>query len=322
MGKLTFAGALIPFAVRLAAMCAATCAMMCAPRVARAQETPLEHCGALPVIEVVTAGRSTRFLIDTAATSMLNLKSFAQGQPRRDVHVTSWSGTTATSAREVTLSELTVGHIKIISVKLPAIDLSAIGNACGRTIDGILGVDLLGKLGATIDLKRQTVHFTDASDIRAAELESEMHRDTDGCLAAFNSANEDAFAECLDPKIVLFSADADLYGREAAMTYFRERYFHQTPAAHLEIHTSKFHAIGEAVWYEYEFTIKTANESIHGSGMAMCRKSEGHWRIASMHHSLVEREPLSTAGVGAEPGVVAGDGWTELSRSALKHAAE
>jgi ketosteroid isomerase-like protein len=317
MGRYTFAGTLTSFAVRVAATCVASCAVMLAPSATQAQETPLEHCGALPVIEVMAAGHSTRFLIDTAATSMLNLKSFAQGETRRDVQVTSWSGTTATSAREVTLSELKVGHIKIIAVKLPAIDLSAIGNACGRTIDGILGVDLLGKLGATIDLKRQTVHFgdADANDARGSQLESEMHRDIDRCLSAFNSADEDAFAECLDPKIVLFSADADLYGREAAMTYFRESYFHHTPAARLNIRASSFHAIGEAVWYEYDFTIDQAPTSLRGRGMAMCRKSDGHWRVASMHHSLIEAEP-SPVGASVEAN------GAKRNRSTLKRGAE
>ena len=296
MGKNAFAGAWIPFVERLAAVFALMGAGILVPGAARAQETPLQHCGALPVIDVIAGGRSTRFLIDTAATSMLNLKSFAEGDTRRDVHVTSWSGTTATSAREVTLSELKVGNTKIIGVKLPAIDLSAIGNACGRNIDGILGVDLLGKLGATIDLKRQIVHIADVNDARESELESEMHRDINHCVGAFNDSDEHAFAECLDPKIVLFTANADLYGREAAMTYFRDRYFHQKPAAHLEIRASAFHAIGEAVWYEYDFKIESTQGTIRGRGMAMCRKSDGHWRVASMHHSLVESEPVAAGG--------------------------
>jgi ketosteroid isomerase-like protein len=303
MGKNAGGGAWVSLTVRLAALfslvCVALLAAMLAPSAAQAQETPLEHCGALPVIEVIAGGRSTRFLIDTAATSMLNLKSFAEGDARREVHVTSWSGTTATSVREVTLSELKVGNTKIIGVKLPAIDLSAIGNACGRKIDGILGVDLLGKLGATIDLKRQIVHIADINDARGSELESEMHRDINHCVGTFNDSDEHAFAECLDPKIVLFTANADLYGREAAMTYFRDRYFHQNPAAHLEIRASAFHAIGEAVWYEYDFKIESAQGTIRGRGMAMCRKSDGHWRVASMHHSVVETESAAPGGTVA-----------------------
>jgi Aspartyl protease len=108
----------------------------------RSQEIPLEHCDALPVMEVVVGGQPMRFLVDTAATSILNLKSFAEGKAR-DLRVTSWTGTLATSAREVTLKEVVIGSTKLIALKLPAVDLSPLGDACGRKIDGILGVDLL-----------------------------------------------------------------------------------------------------------------------------------------------------------------------------------
>src|SRR5690348_12755389 len=117
------------------------------PLVTGAQEIPLEHCDALPLIEVKAAGHPRWFLVDTAATSMLNLESFAEGSSR-DIRVTSWTGTVATSAKEVTIEGLEVGRTKVVKLTLPAIDLSAIGKACGRKIDGILGADLLGKLGA------------------------------------------------------------------------------------------------------------------------------------------------------------------------------
>ena len=98
---------------------------------ARGQEIPLERCDALPVMEVIVGGQPMRFLVDTAATSFLNLKSFSEGKAR-DVRVTSWSGTLATSAREVTLKEVAVGSTKLMNLTLPAVDLSAVGNACGR----------------------------------------------------------------------------------------------------------------------------------------------------------------------------------------------
>ena len=259
------------------------------PRAARTQEIPLEHCDALPVIPVTAAGRPAWFLVDTAATTMLNLESFAQGQTR-DVRVTSWTGTLATSAKEISLSELVVGQSKLVQVKFPAIDLSAIGKACGRKIDGILGVDLLNKLGANIDLKQHTLHVVTAAEADGAELVKAMQRDTVRCTKAFNESDEKTFGECLDPKIVLFSGAAELYGREQVLGYFRERYFHQNPAARLEIREYAFHPIGEAVWYEYEFTIASARGRLHGRGMAMCRRSEGRWRMASMHHSVVQLE--------------------------------
>jgi hypothetical protein len=274
---------------RLAAALVILLGACAAPRVARAQEIPLERCDVLPLIEVHVAGRPMWFLVDTAATSTLNLESFTAGQ-KRDIHVTSWSGTLATSAKEVTLPDLTVGRTKIMRVKLPAIDISAIGKTCGRKIDGILGVDLLGKLGAKINLKEQTIHVVTSDELQAAELVSAMQSDMHRCVDAFNESDEQKFAECLDPKIVLFSGDAELYGREQAVGYFREHYFHQTPAARLEIRESAFHPIDEAVWYEYEFTIDSAKGRLRGRGMAMCRKSEGHWRMASMHESAAAME--------------------------------
>lgn len=274
---------------RMALFCALFFSMVIAPRLTAAQELPLERCDVLPVIEVQIAGRHQWFLVDTGATSILNLESFLEGQAR-DIRVTSWSGTLATSAREVTLPDLTIGQTKLLDLKLPAIDLSAIGKACGRNIDGILGVDLLGKLGARINLKAQTIHVTTVAEERDAqlvkEIESAMHR----CVDAFNESDERKFGDCLDPKIVLYSNDSELYGRAQVVGYFRQRYFHQHPAAHLEIQDSAFHPIGEAVWYEYEFTINSTRGKLHGRGMVMCNKSQGRWRMASMHHSVVEWE--------------------------------
>ena len=264
------------------------------PFSARAQEIPLERCDALPVIEVSVGGQPMRFLVDTAATSFLNLKSFAEGKAR-DVHITSWSGTLATSAKEVTLNEVVIGSTKVMNLKLPAVDLSAVGDACGKKIDGILGVDLLAKLGATIDLKKQTVHVTTVSEAHASELAAEMHGEMHHCVEAFNASDEKAFGDCLDPKIVLFSMEKELYGREQVIGYFRERYFHQKPAARLEIRESLYHPIGEAVWYEYEFKIESVNGVLHGRGMAMCKKSEGRWRMASMHHSVMEMDHPAAA---------------------------
>jgi hypothetical protein len=86
------------------------------------------------------------FLLDTAATSILNVKSFSSGVSK-EIHVSSWSGSAATSAREVSIPEVLLGKHRLQNLKLPAIDLSPIGKACGGQIDGILGVDLLDQMG-------------------------------------------------------------------------------------------------------------------------------------------------------------------------------
>ena len=266
-------------------------ALLC-PSVTRAQELQLEKCDALPVIDVLVAGEHTTLLVDTAATSMLNLKSFTAGRSK-DIRITSWSGTLATSAKEVTLGEVLIGNTKLVGLKLPAIDLSSIGQACGRRIDGILGADLIAKLGATIDLKKLSMHVTTAEEERAAKLAAEMHDSMQGCLEAFARSDEREFGACLDPKIALFTANADLYGRDAVVGFFHDKYFHQQPAAKLEFRESAFHPMGDAVWYEYEFTIESAMGRLTGKGMAMCRKTDGRWRMASMHHSIEKLEPAA-----------------------------
>ena len=267
------------------------------PGAALAQEIPLAHCDTLPLVEVTVAEHPRWFLVDTAATSLLNLQSFGQGSSR-DIRVTSWSGTVATSAKQVTIEGFEVGRTKVVRLTLPAIDLSAIGKACGRTIDGILGADLLEKMGATVDLKRQILHVTTADEVHEAQLAAEIERDTARCTKAFNESDEKTFGDCLDPKIVMFTTKEELYGREKIANYFRERYFHQPSPARLEIHARAFHAMGDAVWYAYEFTIDSTQGRLRGRGVAMCQKTDGHWRMASMHHSEVQFEPKVASRAG------------------------
>src|SRR5437870_6656337 len=102
------------------------------PGAALAQEIPLEHCDTLPLIEVKVAEHPRWFLVDTAATAMLNLQSFAEGSSR-DIRVTSWSGTLSTNAKEVSIEGLEIGRTKVAKLALPAIDLSASGKACGQS---------------------------------------------------------------------------------------------------------------------------------------------------------------------------------------------
>ena len=257
---------------------------------ASAQEIPLERCDSLPVVRVDVDGRAMHFLVDTAATSLLNTKSFAEGR-EQDVRITSWSGTVATTAREVSIKEIVVGRTKLLLLKIPAIDLSAIGKACGRKIDGVLGVDLLAKIGATIDLKRRAMHLTTVDEERETQLAKEMDQEMTRCVTAFNGSDEHAFAECLEPEITLLAEGKALSGRESVVQYFSQHYFHQRPAAKLEIRESAFHPLGEAVWYEYEFTVQSVHGLLRGRGMALCRKSSGRWRVASMHHTVEHFEP-------------------------------
>lgn len=255
-----------------------------------AEDIPLDSCDGLPVIEVtISAVQFTgvqakmRFLVDTAATSMLNSKSFPQGDPS-NTSVTSWSGTIKTQSREVTIHEFTIGQHSLKGLRLPAIDLSAIGKACGKRIDGILGVDLLSQLAITVDLKNHTAQLS--SNARTEEaLVAEMHEQLSGCEDAFNRADESAFAQCLDPQVVIFTVGGDFYGRDQAMDYYRTKYFQHTPRTHISITHHAHHLIGDAIWWEYDLKITIGSEVMHARGTALCRKNEGRWRIVHMNHS-------------------------------------
>jgi hypothetical protein len=117
-------------------------------------EIPLQRCDRLPVVIIQVDKVEMHFLVDTAATSMLNLKSFSTGYSKQ-VQISSWNGTKSASAKEVFLPEIRLGNRRLVDVKLPAVDLSAIAKACGGPIDGIFGVDLLEQLNVTIDFKEK-----------------------------------------------------------------------------------------------------------------------------------------------------------------------
>ena len=146
----------------IAALATLALALMAAASVRAQQsptsEIPLERCDRLPVVVVQADKVEMHFLVDTAATSMLNVKSFPAGRSRQ-VEISSWNGTKAANAREVLISELRLGNRRLLDVKLPAVDLSAIAKACGGPIDGIFGVDLLEQLSVTIDLKRSVARL-------------------------------------------------------------------------------------------------------------------------------------------------------------------
>jgi ketosteroid isomerase-like protein len=249
----------------------------------RAEEIPLGTCDRLPVVEVRISGMKFMFLVDTAAGSTLNLKSFAHGDPTK-ANISSWSGTVEASAQAVTLGDFAVGAHHFKDLRLLAVDLSAIGRACGRRIDGILGIDLLARLGATVDLKSHPGRLLVDSDNIEARI-AELHAQLVACEQAFNRADEVAFAECFDPHVVIFAVGGDYYGRDAAMEYYRTRYFQQHPPAQLTIAPRAHHPIGDAIWVEYDLHITVGDRIIQARGTALCQKADGRWRIVHMNHS-------------------------------------
>ncbi len=254
-------------------------------------EIPIERCDRLPVVTVNVAGENRRFLLDTAATTILNRKSFTSDESKQ-IHIYSWSGSSATSAGEVFLPRVELGTYKLRDLKLPAIDLSPIGKACGGQIDGILGVDLLEQMGMTIDLKRRVAvpapagERGDSGDALAA-----AEGDLGACIVAFNHGDVKAMAECFDPEIVFYTQHGEYRGREDVMRYLSQRFFKDAPRVRYDASPHDVRLFGDALWYSYDFWIDTPEERITGHGMTMCRKdASGLWRILTMHNSVTGSE--------------------------------
>jgi ketosteroid isomerase-like protein len=252
-------------------------------------EIPIERCDRLPVVSMKVAGENRRFLLDTAATTILNLKSFTSGESRQ-VHIYSWSGSSAAPAREVLLSQVELGTHKLRDLKLPAIDLSSIGKACGGQIDGILGVDLLDQMGMTIDLKRRVAIPAQAGGPGdSAAVLAEAEGDMGACTIAFNQGDVNAMAECFDPEIVFFTQHGEYRGRQEVMDYLSQRYLKFAPKMHYDASPHDARLFGDLLWYSYDFWIDTPEEHRTGHGMSMCRKDAGgRWRILNMHNSALE----------------------------------
>jgi hypothetical protein len=250
------------------------------------EEIPIERCDVLPVVQVKVTGQDMRFLLDTGATTILNLKAFSAGTSKK-ISVESWQGSAATSAREVSLPDFQLGSHVLHELKLPAIDLSPIGKACGGTIDGILGVDLLDRMDVTIDLQRKVAVLNLGpadSKARFAEMEMAM----DHCNVAFNEAKVGELEECFDPEIVLYTPHGEFRGRKEVMQYLNEQYFKNAKAGlRFEMATHDVRGFGDALWYSYDYKLDNAAQHFVGHGVAMCRRQAGKWLILNMHNALV-----------------------------------
>jgi hypothetical protein len=269
-----------------------TAISLCAAAILRAQEPlptediPIERCDVLFVVKIRVDGADMRFLLDTGATTMLNLKSFSSGRSKQ-IQVTSWTGTAATSAREVSLPELAIGNHRLHDLKLPAIDLTPIGEACGKQIDGILGVDLLDKMGVTIDFKRHVASLGEqSSDARVlyGKMEASMHH----CNEAFEKGNSAELEDCFDPQIVLYTPHGEFRGRKEVMEYLNNRYLKFAPDLRYKMNLRDVKNFGDALWYSYDYSIDSPNEHLVGHGMSICRRDNGRWRILNLHNSVLE----------------------------------
>ena len=254
-------------------------------------EITLEPCDRLPMVKLQADGAEKYFLVDTAASSLANLNSFLSVKSRK-VHIASWTGTTLTNAGEVSIAELTLANHKLREVRLPAVDLSAIGKGCGHAIDGIFGVELIQQMGLTIDLQHH-VGLLNGKTIDAKAGYAEMAKQMQDCNSAFDLGKTEQLSDCFEPDVVLYTSVGEFRGREQVMEYLQKRYLRFAPDVEYRMEVHDIRVFGDALWYTYDYSIVTPEEHPRGHGMAMCRRSGGRWRIVNMHNSLfqAERQP-------------------------------
>jgi len=258
-----------------------------------AQEVAILTCDVLPVVEVQVSGLKFHFLVDTAATSILNIKSFAAGETKT-VPVTSWSGTADAKAKQVTIGDLSLGNRHLHNLVLHSVDLSAIGRACGHQIDGVLGIDLLREFGAVVDLRDRNPRLridAEATQNRMKRLDERIV----SCEGAFNRQDEAAISDCLDPDVVVFSEAGDFHGRVSLMELFRQRFFSQHSRAQLFVKPSFYHMFGEAIWMEYEFRTNIGEKTAVSRGSALWSNADSEWRIAHLNLRTRPGEPISVS---------------------------
>jgi hypothetical protein len=259
-----------------------------------AEDIPLTTCDSLPMVQVSVAGMRFSFLLDTAATSTLNLGSFPYGDAQK-ISVTSWNGTYSAQGQKVTISDFLIGEHHLRNLTLSAVDLSAIGRACGHAIDGILGIDLLRRLGAVVDLKGHVARLPVDPEIAQSHV-AELDKRLALCTQAFNTGEEQVFSDCFDPRVVLFTAIGDFYGREAFMEYLRQERVSQRSLPQLVITVRAHHLFGEEIWVEFELRLKLGQQILRTRGTVLCEKAGAVWRIVHLNSSAPPRDVLALTG--------------------------
>jgi ketosteroid isomerase-like protein len=258
-------------------------------QIVRAQDVPLDSCKALATIEATASQRRLRFLLDTGATSsLLNAKSFPVGDATRVV-MHSWNGASSANGREAGISDLAIGGHHLNAMSFLAVDLSDLERECGKEIDGIMGADLIRRLGLEIDLKKRVARF--AADTREQAREfTDLSKQIERCSAAFNRSDEKAFGDCLDPEVALVVSGKDYHGRDEVLQYFDDQYFASGRSATMSINSLEYHAAGEVSWIEFEISNRFHDRAIRERGTALFEKSGAKWLVVDLHHSIVRED--------------------------------
>jgi len=254
-----------------------------------AMEIKLIPCDRLFLVPVTVEGKDYLFLLDTGATSILDLGTFASLESASSgggVDVTSWSGRGVAKGRIVKIKVLRFGERELRDLRLSAVDLSVLNTACGKKVDGLLGADLLEKLGALIDMDARVAKFSP----RPLEVFEDARREFLECVEFFNRGDPGHFRHHLDEGVVWFTPFEEVRGREAVIRFLKQTYFDKH--AHLTVdrlHPANLHVAGDSYWLDYEYEIQSDDRAYHARGTAFSYRKDGEWKMTTIHNSIVEK---------------------------------
>jgi hypothetical protein len=255
---------------------------------ARAQEVPLDNCRQLPIVKATVNKKPFQFLLDTGASlTLLNQKSFSSLETR-EITMESWIGTVGAPAHEVTFREFSIGDHSLFNLKLFAVDLNTVERSCQKRVDGVLGADLISKLGLTIDLKNY-VAIVDPDRQSLQARFAQLAEQEAACEKAFNRSDEKTLEQCLDPDFVLLTSNGDFHGRTEVMRHLKERYFGQSPPVQVSMVPRGRHAIGSVVWIEYDMSVTVGDQVMKTRSTALYQKSGERWLMSNMNYSVGEQ---------------------------------
>lgn len=265
---------LLPFALSAAAM---------------AQEpaytaVPLKNCDRLLLAPVEIDGQQYDFLVDTGATTILNARTF-HGYAK-EIVISSYRGESTTRGSAVKVKDFALGNARVKDITFKAIDLSAIGEACGGKVDGLLGVDMLGKLDAVIDVKKKIAKVTaprGASEFHA--LAARMNH----CNDLFNQGDTKHFREQFATDIVWVTPAQELRGRDAVIRHIEESYARRGAKIFAQFRPEDFHVEGDTYWLNYLCEVVLPERTVHFRATMVSRLRGARWQVQTAHYSPVAR---------------------------------
>jgi ketosteroid isomerase-like protein len=240
---------------------------------------PLKSCDRLLLAPVEVDGRRYDFLVDTGATTILNAQTFRGNA--RDVVINSYRGESAMKGANVRVREFRLGTAKANDLNFKAIDLSAIGEACGGRVDGLLGVDMLGKLDATIDVKKKLAKVGLAHD---AEYNALVARMTE-CNNLFNQGDTEHFRAQFATDIVWVGPNFEARGRDAVIQHIQNDFVLKGAKMISYTKPEDFHLDGDTYWVNYLCDVVLPNRTLHYRATMVSRLHGDQWQLQTAHYS-------------------------------------